>query len=97
MNAFVSPILIIIAFVAISAVKAGNNTITDEIYFDIKVDDKKGNETWRGRFIIGLFGDVLPMSTFNFLALAKGYRHKKVPDFNCSKYFTHIIIGALGL
>lgn len=86
MNVFLSS-LFIICLAGISAVKAGNNTITDEVYFDIKVDDKKGNETWRGRFVVGLFGDALPMSTFNFLALAKGYRHKKVQKhFKCTKF-----------
>uniref|UniRef100_A0A914XHW9 Peptidyl-prolyl cis-trans isomerase n=1 Tax=Plectus sambesii TaxID=2011161 RepID=A0A914XHW9_9BILA len=54
--------------------QAGNNTITDEVFFDIKVD---ATEPWTGRIVIGVFGDALPITSFNFVSLAKGFKHRE--------------------
>lgn len=56
-----------------------NNTITDEIFFDIKIVGK-ANESWTGRFIVGVFGKAVPMTAHNFVALAKGFQHREVND-----------------
>jgi len=73
----------------------GNFTITDEVWFDVEVKDFDGpGEDYRGRFVIGLFGETAPMTTMNFAAIARGYKrgkeklhykntrvHRIVPDF----------------
>ena len=42
-------------------------TITQQIYFDIQVDDRM-----LGRIVFGMYGDVVPKTVENFVALAKG-------------------------
>jgi len=76
-------------------VQAGKYSVTEEVYFDVKVEDIDGpGEDYKGRFVIAVFGDVAPMTTLNFVSLAKGYQrgkdklwykdtkvHRIVPDF----------------
>lgn len=45
------------------------------MFFDIKVD---ATEPWTGRIVVGVFGDALPITTFNFVNLAKGFKHREV-------------------
>ncbi|XP_014611309.1 PREDICTED: peptidyl-prolyl cis-trans isomerase, rhodopsin-specific isozyme-like isoform X2 [Polistes canadensis] len=45
--------------------KATSFTVTDEVYFDIMIDDHPA-----GRIVIGLFGDVAPKTVKNFLTIA---------------------------
>jgi len=73
----------------------GNFTITDEVWFEVEVKDFDGpGEDYKGRFVIGLFGETAPMTTMNFAAIARGYKrgkeklhykntrvHRIVPDF----------------
>ncbi|XP_003400106.1 peptidyl-prolyl cis-trans isomerase 6 [Bombus terrestris] len=42
-----------------------NLTVTDQVYLDIMIDDHPA-----GRIVIGLFGDVVPKTTKNFITLA---------------------------
>jgi len=80
----------------LALVHAGKYTITEEVWFDVKVKDMDGpGEDYKGRFVIGVFGDAAPMTTLNFVSLAKGYGpsgkdklgykdtvvHRIVPDF----------------
>ena len=50
--------------------------ITDEVWFDIVIKEaKEVNETIRSeRVVIGLFGDIVPMTTTNFIQIAKGFK-----------------------
>jgi len=82
-------------FTMFAAGYCGNFTITDEVWFDVEVKDFDGpGEDYRGRFVIGLFGETAPMTTMNFAAIARGYKrgkeklhykntrvHRIVPDF----------------
>lgn len=55
-----------------------NLTVVDQVYLDIMIDDHPV-----GRIVIGLFSDVVPKTTKNFLTLAttgiggKTYKHSK--------------------
>eukprot|EP00835_Amoeboradix_gromovi_P004293 NODE_326_length_10940_cov_0.392122.p3 type:complete len:248 gc:universal NODE_326_length_10940_cov_0.392122:4456-5199(+) len=51
------------------AVKAIDMTITDRVYFDIEQEHKN-----LGRIIIGLYGNVVPKTSKNFLELCKGVK-----------------------
>ena len=42
-------------------------TVTDKVYFDIEIDKAPA-----GRIVFGLFGNVVPYTTENFVSLAKG-------------------------
>lgn len=49
--------------------------ITNEVYFDIEVKATKTSEPIKsGRIVIGLFGDICPMTVTNFVQLAKGFK-----------------------
>ena len=41
--------------------------VTDKVYFDVEIDKQAA-----GRIVFGLFGDVVPYTTENFIALAEG-------------------------
>ena len=64
--------------------------VTDMVYFDISQKENSGALTPLGRVHIGLFGQVVPKTTQNFIELAKadpgqGYKnsifHRVIPDF----------------
>ena len=46
---------------------AGDETITNKAYFDIEIGGAPA-----GRIVIGLFGNAVPITVKNFLAIAKG-------------------------
>lgn len=49
--------------------------VTNEVFFDIAIKESKSGETLKsGRVVIGLFGDVCPMTATNFVQLAKGFK-----------------------
>ena len=57
----------------------GNFTVTEEVWFDVEVKDMDGpGEDYRGRFVIGLFGETTPMTAMNFAAIAKGFKRGRV-------------------
>lgn len=90
--------LIISQLVLLAAVNAGKYTVTDEVWFEVEVKDMDGpGQDFRGRFTVAVFGETAPMTTMNFVALARGYTsnsktgsklhyknspiHRVVPDF----------------
>ncbi|XP_074651747.1 uncharacterized protein LOC141906387 isoform X2 [Tubulanus polymorphus] len=74
---------------------ADNYTITSEAWFDIEIKDMYGpGDDYKGRFVIGLFGETAPITVLNFKSIAKGHKrlyeklhykgtpvHRVVPDF----------------
>ena len=55
--------------------------VTQEAWFDIGIQDSKTNSTEvsrKGRIVIGLFGDICPMTTTNFAQLTKGFKRDSV-------------------
>lgn len=58
----------------------GNYTIGKEAYLDFLISPKEPHEEpFRGRIVIGLFTETLPMTTFNFASIANGYRRANPP------------------
>lgn len=63
----------------LSVVNCDNYTITDEVWFDIEIRDFDGpGDDYRGRFVIGLFGETVPMTALNFASIAKGYERQVI-------------------
>ena len=53
--------------------------VTEWVYLDIKIDDYYEDKTpYEGRLIIGVFGEIAPMTVLNFITLAKGYKKGRV-------------------
>ncbi|XP_064609398.1 uncharacterized protein LOC135473478 [Liolophura sinensis] len=51
-----------------------NYTVTKEAWFDIEIRDYDGpGEDYRGRFVIGLFGETTPMTVMNFASITNGF------------------------
>ena len=73
----------------------GNHTVTDEVWFNVEIKDLDGpGEDYTGRFVIAVFGEAAPMTSLNFVSIARGYKrgneklsykntkiHRIVPDF----------------
>ena len=57
-----------------------NYVVTSEAWFDFGIKESKdSSEVLRkGRVVIGLFGDVCPMTTTNFAQLTKGFKRDNV-------------------
>jgi len=52
--------------------------VTDEVFFDVKVKDMDGpGQDYRGRFVIGVFGNAAPMTALNFVSIARGFKGGK--------------------
>lgn len=76
--------------------KSTKHVVTEEVYFDIIIQDYEDREDFHGRFVVALFGDIVPSTVLNFKSLVKGFRrpsmsrtlhykntpiHRIVPDF----------------
>ena len=84
-------LLFLAAFTAVLGLgTCGNYTVTDEAWFDIEVKDMDGpGEDYRGRFVVGLFGDTAPMTVMNFAAITRGYKRGKVSRFVFTRLFIY--------
>lgn len=57
--------------------------VTHEVFFDIEIKANKNSETLKsGRVVIGLFGDICPMTVTNFVQLAKGFKRDNVSIYD---------------
>ena len=78
---FVSLILVIAHVHAFDATSEPiKYMVTHEAWFDIAVVQYRGSHEYltRGRVLIGLFGDICPMTVNNFVQLTKGFKRDKV-------------------
>ena len=72
-------LLLVCTLTLVGLGSCGNYTVTDEAWFDVEVQDMDGpGQDYRGRFVIGLFGETAPMTSMNFAAITKGYKKGKV-------------------
>ena len=54
-----------------------NYIITDEVWFEINIKDYyEPGKDYVGRIVIGVFGDMLPLTALNFVSIARGYNKK---------------------
>jgi len=88
-------LLFTIASALLTVGLCGNNTVTDEAWFEMEVKDMDGpGQDYRGRFVVALFGETAPMTVMNFVSITRGYSrgkedlhykaspvHRIVPDF----------------
>lgn len=49
-------------------------TVTEEVYFDVEIKKYEEGEDYHGRFVVGVFGDICPVTAMNFVSLARGYK-----------------------
>lgn len=53
--------------------------VTNEVYLDITIKESKEGATVKtGRIVVGLFGDIVPMTATNFIQIAKGFKREGV-------------------
>ncbi|XP_071092106.1 peptidyl-prolyl cis-trans isomerase B-like [Haliotis cracherodii] len=62
-------VLAVAALSVIAVCQAGDTTVTNKVYFDVKIGDNPA-----GRIVIGLFGETVPRTVDNFVTLATGSR-----------------------
>ena len=88
--------LFLSAFLALLATAyCGKYTVTDEVWFQVEIKGLDGpGQDYTGRFVVAVFGETAPMTTLNFVSIARGYKlrdttlfykgtniHRIVPDF----------------
>jgi len=81
MKMFSSALLAIVISCFGFAICDDDYVVTEEVWFDIAVDDFDGekivnNQVYTGRIVIGCFGDVAPSTCMNFQSIAKGHNKK---------------------
>ncbi|XP_069138259.1 uncharacterized protein [Argopecten irradians] len=89
MKILTSLVLVLVAAVVVSADKFKDveqmekkpmrYTVTEEVYFDVLIEEDKDEDDYRGRFVVAVFGDIAPMTVLNFQSIAKGYKRGKTP------------------
>lgn len=70
---------------------AGKYTVTDEAWFEVQVQTQDG-KTWKGKFTIGVFGETAPMSSMNFISIARGYKRGKEKKLTYANTVVHRIV-----
>lgn len=68
------------------------HVVTDEVWFDIKIFDDENGEDYRGKIVVGLFGEVVPMTALNFLSLAKKVTRPNRKDLHYKGTKIHRIV-----
>ena len=82
------------AIISLSAVlaicEAGNYTVTEEVWFEVKVKDLNGpGKDFKGRFTIAVFGETAPMTALNFVSITRGYKRGRVSFISS---IAHIVV-----
>ena len=68
------PVLVMMLAGSLSLTDAGNFTVTDEAWFNVVVEDLDGpGKNYTGKFVVALFGETVPMTVMNFVAITRGY------------------------
>ena len=72
-------------------VDAGNFTVTDEAWFNVVVENLHGpGRNFTGKFVVALFGETVPMTVMNFVAITRGYeRVNQVRHDTVHVHLTH--------
>ena len=53
--------------------------VTSEVYLDITIkESKEGAALKSGRIVVGVFGDIAPMTATNYIQIAKGFKREGV-------------------
>jgi hypothetical protein len=83
-------LLLLAALVAmLSTCYGGLNTVTEEVWFEVRVKDLDGpGLDYTGCFTVAVFGDTAPMTVLNFVSLAKGYKRGGVSITNSHRLLT---------
>jgi len=67
-------VLAVMVACSMSPVDAGNYTVTDEAWFNMVVENFSGpGRNFTGKFVVALFGETVPMTVMNFVAITRGY------------------------
>ena len=91
-------LFVLSVFAVLSLGYCGNFTVTEEAWFDVEVKDLDGpGDDFRGRFVIGLFGETAPMTAMNFAAIAKGFKRGRVSRLliSCELASLHLVLSII--
>jgi len=67
-------VLVTILACTVTLIDAGKYTVTDEAWFKVTIKDADGSgKDYTGKFVVALFGETVPMTVMNFVAIARGY------------------------
>jgi len=66
--------LVVMLACSVCLVDAGNFTVTDEAWFKVVIENINGpGKNFSGMFVVALFGETVPMTVMNFVAITRGY------------------------
>jgi len=66
--------LVVVLTCSVCLVDAGNFTVTDEAWFKVVIENLNGpGKNFTGMFVVALFGETVPMTVMNFVAITRGY------------------------